>query len=292
MKGALVRIALLLGGTCLALLMAEWFVRHRQATPDVAFLDESAFRLSENKILAYEMGPRVGPGGHPIPFKNEPGSVNTWGFRDAEHEVAKAPGVQRILLLGDSIAYGLRVEPYADTAPARLQVLLNADGIATEVINFGVPGYDTGQEIELLKTRGLALEPDIVIVAYCFNDHVGTTDEILYPLLQRARGNAVLGKPWLGRLVSRSALYRLVRYRLVPDLFRQRSADDMLRDFNREDAVPAALQDLGRLREEHGFRALVVVFPLLETLEDYKHADKQLGFGPCARRADCPCWTC
>ena len=39
-----------------------------------------------------------------------------------------------------------------------------------EVLNFGVPGYDTLQEVSLLEIRGLEYHPDLVVVGYCLND--------------------------------------------------------------------------------------------------------------------------
>jgi hypothetical protein len=36
-----------------------------------------------------------------------------------------------------------------------------------EVLNMAVPGYNTAMEVETLKARGLAYEPDVVVVGYC-----------------------------------------------------------------------------------------------------------------------------
>lgn len=271
MKRILMSLVLLLLGSLVALLVGEGVVRRWGGAPGMEVLDDSVFRLSENKALGYEMIPRRDADGRPIPFEDKPGSVNSWGYRDVEHSVAKAPGVTRILVLGDSITFGLRVERFSDTFPAKLERNLKAAGVSAEVINFGVCGYDTGQELELLKRRGLALQPDVVMVAYCMNDHVGISDDVLVPLLQRARGDAILGKPRLGRFLARSAFYRLVRYRLIPDAARSRSAESMLKSYSRADAVPGALGELSRLQGEHDFRALVVVFPFLDHLDHYAH---------------------
>jgi hypothetical protein len=39
-----------------------------------------------------------------------------------------------------------------------------------EVLNMAVPGYNTAMEVETLKARGLAYEPDVVVVGFCWND--------------------------------------------------------------------------------------------------------------------------
>jgi len=38
------------------------------------------------------------------------------------------------------------------------------------VINAGIPGYTTYQELEFLKIHGLAMKPDIVVLGFVFND--------------------------------------------------------------------------------------------------------------------------
>lgn len=95
------------------------------------------------------------------------------GFRGPGHSVEKPAGVHRTLILGDSFTAGLHV-PEADTYPARLQAHLNArsPGDATfEVINAGVPGYSTAQELALFREVGWTLHPDLVVLAvYLGND--------------------------------------------------------------------------------------------------------------------------
>ncbi len=54
-----------------------------------------------------------------------------------------------------------------------------------EVINAGIPGYTTYQELEFLRAYGLQMDPDLVILAFVFNDvyfkylHKPTSDSIL-----------------------------------------------------------------------------------------------------------------
>jgi hypothetical protein len=43
-------------------------------------------------------------------------------------------------------------------------------GVGAEVLNFGVSGYETEQEVEFFKTGGLKYRPDVVIVGYSIND--------------------------------------------------------------------------------------------------------------------------
>jgi lysophospholipase L1-like esterase len=73
----------------------------------------------------------------------------------------------RILCLGDSLTWGYGAND-EETYPALLEVLLGKryPELNVQVLNAGVPGYGTDEELELLRTRGAALEPDLVIVLF------------------------------------------------------------------------------------------------------------------------------
>jgi len=103
---------------------------------------------------------------------------NSAGMRGREITPQKRPGVWRIAMLGDSVTYGLGVD--ADQAfPSLLESQLNAVGSgAVEVLNCGVPGYNSFQEYTLLQRRVLEFEPDLVITTFTPDD-VETTPVIL-----------------------------------------------------------------------------------------------------------------
>ena len=75
----------------------------------------------------------------------------------------------RVLAIGDSCTFGLGVED-GETWPAQLEGLLRRAGVDADVINAGVPGYTAFQGKRFLETRGLALDPDLVLVSFGFND--------------------------------------------------------------------------------------------------------------------------
>jgi hypothetical protein len=66
-----------------------------------------------------------------------------------------------------SITFGNNL-PLEDTFSFQLQQRLVSQGRDLEILNFGVGGYDTLQEVSLLEIRGLKYHPDLVVVAYCF----------------------------------------------------------------------------------------------------------------------------
>ena len=77
----------------------------------------------------------------------------------------------RVLAIGDSCTFGIGVADDA-TWPAQMEQVLNRtpDGRGYQVINAGVPGYTAFQGLRYLAERGLALEPDIVVAGFGFND--------------------------------------------------------------------------------------------------------------------------
>ena len=100
-------------------------------------------------------------------------ALNNEGFRTAPFDEVKRPGVLRIACIGDSWTFGMNVDQ-SQMYPARLAALLNAEPpagkSAAEVINFGVLGFTSFQGLQLLKTRVLALHPDVLVVGFAMND--------------------------------------------------------------------------------------------------------------------------
>lgn len=150
---------------------------------------------------------------------------NSRGFRGGEWATPKPPDVLRVLVLGDSFAEGLQVnEP--DLFTTRLERAFEGSSPRVEVLNAGVSGMGTGDEIALFDLHGAALAPDLVIVAFCLQndtmndvlggrcrlDGAGTAhcDPIPRP---SARSLALAhGRSWIA---SRSHFYQLVRAAVV-----------------------------------------------------------------------------
>jgi hypothetical protein len=96
-------------------------------------------------------------------------AVNSLGLRGPEQAARKPPGVRRILVLGDSFAFGFGVEE-KETFARALERRLRESRPATEVLNAGVPGWSADHHLVYLRERGFALEPDLVLLAACDND--------------------------------------------------------------------------------------------------------------------------
>ncbi len=96
-------------------------------------------------------------------------SINSHGFRDREYDVSKNKDTYRIVVLGDSITFGIAI-PFESLYSEQLESLFHKNKRNVEVINTGLLGYDTLAEVSTLEQAGIQFDPDLVIVGYCIND--------------------------------------------------------------------------------------------------------------------------
>jgi hypothetical protein len=99
--------------------------------------------------------------------------INGEGMRDRERAVEKPAGTLRIAVLGDSMTEALQVD-YEESFPAVLERrLAECPGLAApEVLNFGVSGYSTAQELLTLRRYVWKYDPDIVLLAFLAQNDV------------------------------------------------------------------------------------------------------------------------
>jgi lysophospholipase L1-like esterase len=101
--------------------------------------------------------------------------INSLGLRDREDLTLEKPaGTYRIVVLGDSTTVGWGV-PFEKLYPKLLENSLNTNPPSAkwkryEVINTGIGNYNTCQEVASFKERWLALNPDLVLIAWYIND--------------------------------------------------------------------------------------------------------------------------
>lgn len=105
--------------------------------------------------------------------------LNSNGFREREAPYEKNDGRTRILVLGDSQTWGSGVEQRSRFTEV-LEGFLQQRGINAEVLNFGVVGYATDQELLLFKNLGFRYHPDLVILAFFWNDIFENSTAVAY----------------------------------------------------------------------------------------------------------------
>jgi hypothetical protein len=97
-------------------------------------------------------------------------SLNKQGFRDVEHGTERGPETRRLLIVGDSFAYGWGIKSISDRFGEKLaRKLYDAEGKPWEAINASEPDTHTLNHIEFLE-RMLVYRPDVVLLLYVFND--------------------------------------------------------------------------------------------------------------------------
>jgi hypothetical protein len=159
------RLAAVILSTTLSLLAAEallrgFFPRRTAETLTGGYpamfkaSDVMPYRLRENhsgRLATGEFDTRI--------------NINSLGYRGKDFNAAKGDA-RRVLVIGDSFTFGWGVND-EETYPSRLQDLLAAQAPSTriEVINAGFAAcYSPDTYYLYLKTEGLALQPDLIVV--------------------------------------------------------------------------------------------------------------------------------
>ncbi len=259
---------LLLLSTLLCLGVAELLVRWLGLAPEIAPIEVDmpygSFVSSENPELLYQPKPGAG-------------DINAYGIRDRDYPLDAPAGTLRIVVLGDSVGFGLcsvmeGALPLGAVFSEVLERELAAHGRRAEVINLSVSGYNTAQETAFFEEKGLPLEPDLVLVAYVLNDHA---DHPSVEVMHLVRDERFARYRALTRAIAKNALLeshliRALWYRLAdlsdeepPSPSGDRYALRIAEDF----------EPLRQLSEAHDFEVLVAIFPLLQRQTEEGYAD-------------------
>ena len=94
-------------------------------------------------------------------------TTNSKGFRGMRELIQPKPlGVRRVFVMGGSAAVGALASGDSATMPAQLEILLKTKypNEQVEVFNAGCAGFNSTQDVILLSTRILDLEPDLIVV--------------------------------------------------------------------------------------------------------------------------------
>ncbi len=237
--------------------------------------------------------------------------VNSLGLRGAEIAPRKPAGVARIAVLGDSIPFGNELSEEA-TFPRLLETLLGAGAgaPAVEVANLAVGGYDVVDAVAMLEHRGLALDPDVVVLSLCLND-AGVMSANLDYVERLRRYRRPMYRSRVVQLVSvrldevflRRSMYYANDEQAFAARYRDRIADlsgderALERVGAVRDAIPPewgvyhatlqwwsspvrvgrvrwAFERLATLADEHGFDVVVAPLPYLEEQPDVAVQDR------------------
>jgi hypothetical protein len=193
-------------------------------------------------------------------------TINRLGYRGREVPTARTPGRTRIVMLGDSITFGYGVRD-GETFSA---VLEEADP-RLEVVNLGVQGYGTDQELLKLEREGLAYAPDVVVLNVCL------ANDLLDNAAAKSIYDGVYPKPFFrledGRLVRVADHVALSPPRRLALLLSQRSAlFNIVLDLTRVDRARYQRELAGLAETEPGEPAFAVTFALVRRMDEEARA--------------------
>ena len=162
-------------GIGLELLFVEAALRFKLASP---WFENERYHFVSDPVLHHRGLPRVTRRVRGAELR-----TNSLGLRDRDYPAQKDHDTFRILMVGDSILEGggLQLE---ETIPAQLEAMLNATGCGRrfEVLNGGVAGYSPILEYLLIKSVGLGLHPDLIILNFDMTD---VHDDLLWTSVAR-----------------------------------------------------------------------------------------------------------
>lgn len=231
-----------------------------------------------------------------LPYRLRPGvtlevrgsrvEVNERGMRERRDVASRpAPDVDRVLVLGDSVAFGW-LQDVERAFPRQLERRLDAAGGGRhEVLNAGVPGYNAATEAAWFREYGADLAPGTVIVAVNLNDHdttphlnalgiLSTSDDRVSPLSPASWSELYLALRW-GLLLARGdPRVAAQRGEAAPEARKPDEWDRfdlyvsrLRKRFYHDPGEPQwgemrrAWLDLARRARERGIRLLFVLFP-------------------------------
>ena len=257
------KIILIIFGIVIGLIICEIIISVTGLAPQIARLPLGRFRLSKNPVIGYEPVPNFEYFGKSLFYFEFRGRSNNLGFRDRNHNIKKADATYRIIVLGDSITMGLKIEKDGDVFTSVLERSLNEIGknVDVEVINFGVSGYNTQQEVGILIEKGLVFKPDLVLLQYCLNDRTVMNGGIIETLKKIEKESDVIEQSRINPFLVRSALYRLLYQRIFSKWLikkRENGYKKLARD-----TVEENFRLLRSLADKNDFKVLVVVFPAI-----------------------------
>jgi lysophospholipase L1-like esterase len=141
-------------------------------------------------------------------------TTNALGYRGGTLALFKQPGEFRILLTGDSFAYGDFVNDEA-SLPAQLEERLRGICSDVQVVNAGLDAATITDETEMIG-RGLVLTPDLVVLLFSENDVADLSQPSMWARLadnRRAKSRAPFSVVY--PLLRRTALWNFVQQALA-----------------------------------------------------------------------------
>ena len=188
---------------------------------------------------------------------------NAAGYRDLERTPQPAPGVRRMVLLGDSFAWGASVE-FDDALPQRLERALSRRRQERwEVVSLALPGMNTVDQAAQVEQEVFSYHPEVVLLAYVLNDSEDAVAAEARRAADWAEARRQAAPP---SLFDRSALLHWIRLRLWATRENRRRVSGYLSMYAADApgwiAGQKALERMGGTCRARGVPFVVAIFPL------------------------------
>lgn len=165
---------LLFAAWCAAAALAMLGVLEIAARAVMAWGGRSSEGIENAFLYSETLGWELRPANHFV-VHGAPTSTNQLGFRGAPASRALfGAGTQRVVLLGDSVAFG-----YGVADDQTFAQLIDPDRGRFEVVNLAVPGYGVDQSLLLYERVGRDWRPAIVLLSVCVDNDLA---EVMLPV--------------------------------------------------------------------------------------------------------------
>ena len=214
----------------------------------------SIYRTSRDPILGLEFV----PGSRQRHIR-----INKDGFRGPEVAPTPAPGTVRIAVLGDSEAFGALLQEDETLSGCLKRGLDREAGPARhEVLNFGFPGYNTRQELQVLMTRAIDTRPALVVLYVVLNDMIAESQSELLTRSPASHSYACLFLTYLCRRWIKSDYEKLAESDLAGFYKRLHAAGHLER-------VKGDIRTMSRFLSDRRIPLLVVISPDIIGYDDF-----------------------
>lgn len=249
------------------LLALEGFLRISGYVP--YYLEKRTFIPSEDPRILYELNP-----GFSGLYAGVPVSIGPLGTRGSFDTSASDATIYRVAIAGDSIAFGQGVHDH-ETLAARLRPLLRErSSSGADVVNLGVPGYNTCQEYWYIQKVSKNIDLDAIVLLYSDND--------VDPAVFSIKGDHVITPDirtggfhdFMAKLRKLSYVYNLAWSRW--QILKRRSLSmeiyqDIINNKYSEQAIgweksKNCLKNILSFAEKESIRIIVIPFPILSYL--------------------------
>lgn len=124
-----------------------------------------AVYVSPNQVFSPELGWELKPNFHGKMEGNVDRSFDSEGFVSTDTSKISDRSKPKVVFLGESSTFGFLIPTESTFVAITEKLVKNINSI-----NLGVEGYTSFQGYQMLKKKGLEVNPDILVVSFNFND--------------------------------------------------------------------------------------------------------------------------